>query len=88
LWQKPNAKFWELWKKLGMVVFASGSRVYEKWEDFSLRDMRFTVGVGGRMILSEEQRVNARFDIGYGLDPNAGFNKRNLGIYVFISEAF
>lgn len=88
LWQKPNAKFWELWKKLGMVVFVSGSRVYEDWENFSLRDMRFTVGVGGRLILSEEQRVNARFDLGYGLDPNSGFNKRNFGIYVFISEAF
>lgn len=88
LWQDKDSKIWQFWKRLGMVVFASGSRVYEDWDDFSLKNMRYTVGVGGRLLLSAEQRVNARIDIGYGLDKNSGFGQRNLGIYVFISEAF
>lgn len=88
LWQDKDSKIWQFWKRLGMVVFASTSKVYEDWEEFSLKDMRYTVGVGGRLLLSAEQRVNARIDLGYGLDPNSDFGKRNFGIYVFISEAF
>lgn len=86
--QDKESTIWQFWKRMGMVVFASGSRVYEDWDSFSFEDMRYTVGVGGRLLLSPEQRVNARIDIGYGLDPNSGFNQRNLGIYVYISEAF
>ncbi len=88
LWQDPDASIWKFWKRLGIVAFASGSRVYGGWDEISLRDMRYTVGFGGRLLLSAEQRVNARLDIGWGLDKNSGFNKRNMGIYVFISEAF
>ncbi len=88
LWHDPEATIWQFWRRLGIVVFTSGSRVYENWDDFSLRDMRFTVGVGGRMVLSQAQKVNARIDIGLGLDPNSDFRKRHLGVYVYISEAF
>ncbi len=88
LWQDKESTIWQFWKRLGIVVFASGSRVYEDWNGFSLKDMRFAVGVGGRLLLSAEQRVNARLDIGYGLDPQSDFNKRHLGIYIYISEAF
>lgn len=88
LWQKKGSKIWEFWKRAGVVAFMSGSRVYENWSKFSLHNMRYTVGLGGRYVLSEEHRVNARLDIGLGLDPNSGFKKRNLGIYIYVNEAF
>ncbi len=88
LWQDKESTIWQFWKRLGLVVFASGSRVYENWNGFSLKDMRYTVGFGGRLLLSAEQRVNARLDIGWGLDPQSDFDKRHMGIYIYISEAF
>ncbi len=86
--QDKTAPWWKFWRRLGLVVFASGSRVYPDWESFALSDMRYTVGVGGRYALSFDQRVNARLDIGLGLDPKSDFSKRHIGIYIFIQEAF
>ena len=83
-----DSKIWEFWKRLGVVAFASGSRVYQNWDEFNLKDFRYTVGVGGRLMLSTEQRINARLDIGYGLDSKSNFDKRNIGVYVYIAEAF
>ncbi len=88
LWLDPNSSIWQFWKRLGIVVFASGSRVYENWEGISLKNMRFTAGLGGRILLSAEQKVNIRIDIGVGLDPKSDFDKRSIGLYLYIGEAF
>ncbi len=83
-----DSKIWHFWKRMGMVVFASGSRTYENWSDFSMNNWRYTIGTGVRVLLSAEQRVNARIDIGYGLAPDADYDKRHWGFYIYISEAF
>lgn len=88
LWQDPQSRIWHFWKRMGLVAFASGARVYQGWEGFALSGMRFALGSGLRFLLSPEQRLNARLDIGYGLHPQSDFDRRNIGVYIYISEAF
>ncbi len=83
-----ESSFFKFWKRIGVVAFASGTRTFNTWDEYSLKDWRYTVGFGGRYLLSAEQRINIRLDIGWGLHPISDYNKRHVGVYAYISEAF
>ncbi|WP_425392232.1 BamA/TamA family outer membrane protein [Ekhidna sp.] len=69
--------FW----RFGMTVFAGLGDVAQTVDDFAFSELKYIVGVGGRLAIIPERQLNARLDIGLG--PN-GQN----GIYIGISEAF
>lgn len=88
LQQDPTAKFWVFWKRLAIHLFASGAQVMDTWQDFDLTAFRATIGFGGRYVVNFNQRINLRFDVGYGLHKGATANGRAWGVYFFLGEAF
>lgn len=88
LWHDENSKFWEFWKRLGFTVFAGTAKVYPSLDAFNFNDFRWTVGIGGRYVLSFTQKANLRVDLGWGLDPYSDGDKGQFGVYFFIGEAF
>ncbi len=86
--QDKACKAWEVWKRLGMTVFASTAKVYPSISAFNFQDFRWAVGVGGRYVLSFPQRVNLRLDVAWGLDPLSSVDGRQFSVYFFVAEAF
>ena len=87
--QDADAPIWKLWRRFGLVGFFSGGRVYNTWDELSLSDWRLSAGIGLRLLLIPEQRVNVRIDYGWGFAPDAaGPEGRQSGLYFFVGETF
>ncbi len=69
--------FW----RFGMTVFAGVGDVAFDVDDFSPSEFKYVVGLGGRLAIIPERRLNARLDIGVARGGQTG-------IYIGISEAF
>ncbi|WP_420315993.1 BamA/TamA family outer membrane protein [Ekhidna sp.] len=69
--------FW----RFGMTLFAGIGDVAQNIEDFDATEFKYVAGIGGRMLIIPERKLNIRVDLGFG---KGGQN----GIYVGISEAF
>ncbi len=69
--------FW----RLGMTVFAGVGDVADHLADFHLPDVKYVVGLGGRLALIPERKLNVRLDIGMGRGGQTS-------IYVGVNEAF
>lgn len=69
--------FW----RFGMTVFAGVGDVAYDVDDFNLSEFKYVVGVGGRLAIIPERKLNARLDIGLGRGGQTG-------IYIGVSEAF
>ena len=86
-----GAGFFQFWKRIGMVVFASGVKVSDKYSSLynGSTDVHFAVGAGLRYMLDMKQRINVSMDYAVGLDRSVGLDGgRPSGIYFDISEAF
>jgi len=64
----------------GAVVFAGIGNVSDQFKTFDMRNLKNSVGVGGRYMLDKKNRMNLRFDAGVG--------DGHLNFYVSLAEAF
>jgi outer membrane protein assembly factor BamA len=89
-WQDDvNAPIYKIWKRLGMVVFATGGQAYGKHHDFDVKDFNYSVCSGVRILFNRKNRLNLRIDYAIGLEPNSdGMGRRQRGFYFNLSEAF
>jgi len=90
LWLQPtDAKFWKIWKRLGLVGFISAAQVFHEPSDFQIRQFNVAVGGGMRILFNPTSRINLRIDYAIGLrrGPEA-YDKRQSGFYFFLGEAF
>lgn len=70
-----------VWWRFGAVAFAGVGEVAPELGKFNLRDIKYSVGSGVRLMIDRRQRVNVRFDVGYA-------GGKNLAYYVTASESF
>jgi outer membrane protein assembly factor BamA len=69
-----------LWKFLGMAAFASTGEVAPRLGDLTFGELKFAGGAGLRFQVDKKERVNIRFDVGFG--------SNQPGYYLTIGEAF
>ncbi|MEO9484153.1 MAG: BamA/TamA family outer membrane protein [Ekhidna sp.] len=69
--------FW----RFGMTLFAGIGDVAFDVDDFNPSEFKYVAGIGGRLAIIPERRLNARLDIGIARGGQTG-------IYIGISEAF
>lgn len=69
--------FW----RFGMTLFAGVGDVAFDVSDFNPSEFKYIAGIGGRLAIIPERKLNARLDIGVGRGGQTG-------IYIGISEAF
>ena len=70
----------KIWKFLGAVVFASVADVAEKIGELSLGNLKYTVGVGLRILVVPKEGTNIRLDYGFG--------KNTSGFYIMANEVY
>jgi outer membrane protein assembly factor BamA len=70
----------KIWKLLGAVVFASVADVAEKIGELSLGNLKYTVGVGLRILVVPKEGTNIRLDYGFG--------KNTSGFYIMANEVY
>lgn len=68
--------FW----RFGMTTFVGMGDVFERPQDLSWRNTKYTVGAGLRFLVNSAERINIRIDYGYGSE--GGF------VYINVAEAF
>ena len=68
--------FW----RFGMVTFAGAGDVFSKPRDLGLNHIKYSVGAGLRFVVNPAERLNIRFDYGYGRD--GGY------FYFVVAESF
>jgi outer membrane protein assembly factor BamA len=68
-----------LWR-FGLVAFVGFGDVSDKMDNFEIQNLKYSLGVGIRYLFIREEKINVRFDVGYG--------KNSSGIYITIGEAF
>jgi outer membrane protein assembly factor BamA len=68
--------FW----RFGMVVFAGVGDVFNKTADLRLSALKYSVGSGLRLVVNPAERLNIRFDYGYG--------KEGGYFYFVVAESF
>ncbi len=70
----------EFFWKLGVVVFAGVGDVGSSLGTYKLTQLKYSYGFGLRYMLDTEEKINIRFDMGFGHNTS--------GIYFGIEEAF
>ncbi len=70
----------EFFWKLGVVVFAGVGDVGSSFSTYKLTQLKYSYGFGLRYMLDTEERINIRFDMGFGNNTS--------GVYFGIEEAF
>lgn len=69
-----------IWKFFGMAFFASTGEVAAQMEQITPSELKFAGGTGLRFQVDKKERVNIRFDVGFGTGTP--------GYYLTIGEAF
>ncbi|WP_242916943.1 BamA/TamA family outer membrane protein [Pontibacter liquoris] len=69
-----------LYRRLGLAAFAGIGDVFHNVSDVHFSTLKYSVGSGLRYALNAEQKLNLRFDLGYG--------SQGANFYVVIGEAF
>lgn len=69
-----------VWWRFGMVVFSGIGDVFEQPSDLSLNTLKFSFGAGIRFAINKKERLNVRFDYGFGRKSDA--------FYIMLTEAF
>ncbi len=69
-----------LWKRFGLVAFATVGDVASRVGAFELKTIKVAYGTGLRVLIDKKQRINVRLDIGWA-DPKPNF-------YLTLTEAF
>jgi outer membrane protein assembly factor BamA len=67
--------------RLGMVVFVAAGRVSNRTDNlFEFNGLKPAMGTGIRYAIDKKEKLNFRFDVGFG--------QRSNGFYFYITEAF
>ena len=69
-----------LYKRLGAVAFAGIGDVFSKPTDLGFELLKYSYGGGLRFTINKKERLNIRFDYGFGRDESA--------FYILVTEAF
>jgi len=69
-----------VWRRLGFASFLGFGDVAGKISHFNMGEFKYSAGFGIRYLLIPEEKLNIRFDVGFGND--------SWGIYIIIAEAF
>lgn len=69
-----------VWWRFGMVVFGGVGDVYRSPNDLSLNNLKYSFGAGLRFSINTKERLNLRFDYGFG--------RKNSAFYIMLTEAF
>jgi len=64
-----------------LVAFSGVGNVWSNWNDLPERRLKYSYGGGLRLRVSKENKLNGRFDVGFGPEGD-------MGIFVLIKEAF
>lgn len=70
-----------IWNRFRGVVFAGVGSTAPEMGQFTLKDLKPSVGLGLRFVLDPQDNIVLRLDIGFGEDGNNG-------LYIMINEAF
>ena len=68
------------WRFIG-TAFAGFGDVADEFNSFQTKNLKYSLGGGLRFTIDAKERINIRFDAGFGLDGSRGF-------YLGIGEAF
>lgn len=68
--------FW----RFGAAVFAGVGEVFSKAEDIKMNNLKYSFGGGLRFAINQKERLNARFDYGFGRKSDA--------FYIMLTEAY
>jgi len=90
LWKEGQpSKLWQVWKRLGVVGFLGGAKVFRDAKQLSFSQFNLAAGGGLRILLNPKSRSNIRIDYAIALRDNSdGPGKRQSGFYFFLGEAF
>ena len=69
-----------LWWRFGLTHFAGVGDVYRQPSDIAFRTLKYSVGSGVRFVVNPAERLNIRFDYGYGREGGQ--------FYLMVTEAF
>lgn len=69
-----------IYKRFGGVAFVGVGDVFNSFDDWSLQRVKYSVGTGLRYALNKQEKLNARFDVGFGREGPA--------FYISVAEAF
>lgn len=69
-----------LWWRFGMVVFTGVGDVFRTPSDLSFSNLKYSMGAGLRFAINRKERLNVRFDYGFG--------RQNNSFYLMLTEAF
>lgn len=69
-----------VWKRFGFVLFTGVGDVANSLIEYDLKKFKISYGAGLRYLFSQAEKLNLRFDIGFG--------KNTKGLYFGIEEAF
>jgi outer membrane protein assembly factor BamA len=69
-----------VWKRLGFVVFTGAGDVSSSLIEYDLKKFKLSYGAGLRYLFSKAEKLNLRFDMGFGRNTH--------GAYFGIEEAF
>lgn len=58
-------------KRIGFVTFFETGKVFNNISDLDLKHLKISTGFGIRYTLSKKNKLNARFDIGFGKDSTS-----------------
>ena len=72
---------WHIKGRFGLVAFGGAGDVGHTLIDFQLRELKYSYGTGLRFALNKREKLNLRFDYGFGTSHNKGF-------YIQLGEAF
>ena len=67
--------------RFGFVAFSGIGDVFRRFDDFDIDDPKWTAGLGVRVRIDDESRINVRLDYGISVEERDGF-------YLSIMEAF
>lgn len=69
-----------LWRRVGGVLFAGVGDVFSKTSDLQWVLLKYTYGGGLRFAINKAERLNVRFDYGFG--------RGEQSFYITLTEAF
>lgn len=69
-----------LYQRFGGVAFAGLGDVYNSSADISLQTLKYSLGVGLRFLVDPAERLNIRFDVGFG--------RNSMAYYLMVTESF
>jgi hypothetical protein len=69
-----------VWWRIGAVAFIGTGEVAHEFDEFSFKNLQYSLGAGLRYVFNQEENINLRADLGFGENTN--------GIYISVEEAF